>query len=113
MTHREEVLKKINSELEKLSDEELDAVAGSSFNETAADSFELYDHGLLKDYHNAVVTGAQWNKISSEVDKAWHKAGVDVITKPFGDNEYKIDGKIVTRNTALEQLDKKFDRIKL
>ena len=45
--NREENLKKINAELELLSDEELDNVAGGTIGETAGDSQILYDHGLM------------------------------------------------------------------
>ena len=47
MSTREEKIKKINDELEKLSDEELDGVAGGTSLETYADGDELVKRGLL------------------------------------------------------------------
>ena len=46
MTTREENLKKINDELEQLTDEELENVAGGTYNNTAADSRALNELGL-------------------------------------------------------------------
>ncbi len=47
MATREENLKKINEELEKLSDEELEGVAGGTRLENYTDGHELYKRGLL------------------------------------------------------------------
>ncbi|MBR0260686.1 MAG: hypothetical protein IJQ85_02720, partial [Selenomonadaceae bacterium] len=46
MATREENLKKINDELELMSDEELEQVAGGTYNNTAADSRALNELGL-------------------------------------------------------------------
>ena len=47
MANREENLKKINSELEMLNDEQLDEIAGGTIGQTAGDSQILYDYGLM------------------------------------------------------------------
>ena len=54
MATREENLKKLNDELEKLSDEQLDNVAGGTVLESFGDGNNLYDRGLIsyKDSRN-------------------------------------------------------------
>ena len=47
MTNREENLKKINEQLEQLTDEQLEQVAGGTIPQTAEDSQFLYKHGLV------------------------------------------------------------------
>ena len=47
MSTREENIKKINTELEKLSDDELEKVAGGTYYETQLDGIELCKRGLL------------------------------------------------------------------
>ena len=46
MANREENIKKINAELEMLTDDELENVAGGTYNNTAADSRALNELGL-------------------------------------------------------------------
>lgn len=87
---------------------ELDFIAGGSAGETARDSFELFDHGLLNDHWNAASMMVDWGNLSSKVDSAWAKAGIQVTTKPFADNVYKKDGKVIPRDEALEHLNKNF-----
>ena len=92
---------------------ELDYVAGGTISETADDSFELYDRGLLKDHYNAAEMAVEWKTLSAKVDDAWRKAGIDVITKPFGGNVYKQNGKTLTRDEAMEHLKKNFTQVPL
>lgn len=87
---------------------ELDFVIGGSMGETAKDSFELYDHGLLKDHWCPGSMAFNWKSLSAKVDAAWAKAGIQVISNPFGDNVYKKDGKRITRDDALKHLDDNF-----
>ena len=47
MANREENLKKINAELEQLSDEELEKVAGGGFSDIIRDGMQLYLRGKL------------------------------------------------------------------
>ena len=112
MSNREDNLKKINAELEKLSDEELDNVAGSSLAETARDSKILYDHGLMDDYSYSdfSIIGI-WLKRSAQVDAGWAKAGITSVTKPFGGNKYFKDGKEISRDDAIKIVKSKFKRI--
>ena len=61
MATREENLKKINAELEQMSDEELEQVAGGTYNETAADSRFLNDLAGLTDHYGA-ARAFTWRK---------------------------------------------------
>lgn len=47
MATRDDNLKKINAELEQMSDEELEQVAGGTIGQTAGDSKILYDYGIM------------------------------------------------------------------
>ena len=85
MATHEENLKTINDELEKMSDEELDQVAGGNRIETFQDGNELYKRGLISE-DDALS--------SSKVREAIHKLGYNYVDhggiKDFGgkDNEY-------------------------
>ena len=83
---------------------ELDFVAGGSAAETAKDSFELWDRMLMDDHYGSAGIMIKWNEKSRNVDKAWAKAGVEVITKPFGSIELlaRIRAALRHRRTALD-----------
>ena len=53
MENREENIKKINAELEQLNDEQLEQIAGGTYNETAADTRFLNDLAGLCDRFGA------------------------------------------------------------
>lgn len=91
---------------------ELDFVAGGSAAETAKDSFELWDRMLMDDHYGSAGIMIKWNEKSRNVDKAWAKAGVEVITKPFGSNVYRINGQEVDRDQALEHLKTNFTQLR-
>ena len=92
MATREENLKKINAELEQLSDEELEKVAGGETAETADDSRFLN-----------ILTGkcdryGEWRieheGHTAEIEKAWAYAGVEAHLNSFNNcyarpNKYK------------------------
>ena len=101
MATREENLKKINAELELMSDDELDAVAGGTYNETAADSRFLNDLAGLTDRYGAGRAFFEDAKISKEVTIAWNKVGIGVYTSWGGSNTYFKDGKQITRQEAI------------
>ena len=111
MANREENLKKINSELEKLSDEELEGVAGGTIGQTAGDSKILYDYGLMDRYYGTIPVMFYWGSKSAEVDAGWSKAGITCVTKPFGNNQYFKDGKEISRGEAYAHLKANFTRI--
>ena len=64
MATRDENLKKINAELEQLSDDELEQVAGGSIPQTAEDSKFLYEHGLVDEKHGVVAMTFKWKTFS-------------------------------------------------
>ena len=114
MANREENLKKINAKLEKMSDEELEQVAGGYVGETAGDSKFLYSYGLMDDYHNVPHTIAHWKSDSAAVDSGWSKAGITCVTKLFAwqDNQYFLNGKEISRDEAHKIVEEKFQKIR-
>ena len=113
MATREENLQKINDELEMMSDEELDQVAGGTFEETAEDSQLLYKHGFLDSWYDAFFSlPLRWITFSKEVDKGWAKAGITCCTSPVGANKYWRNGKQISREDALLYAESKFKRIR-
>lgn len=112
MATREENLKKINDELEKLSDDELEQVAGGNDGWTAVDSTILYAYGLVDDYHGYFHTGLHWKSDSAAVDSGWAKAGITSVTKPWGDNQYFMGGEEITRDQAITHLKANFKQIR-
>ena len=114
MATREENLKKISAELEKLSDEELEQVAGGSIPQTAEDSQFLYKHGILDNWHGSFAMAFKWGTYSKEVDDGWSKAGIICVTtpNPLKDNLYFKDGKPISRAEAYDIVEKKFKMIR-
>ncbi|MBE8953094.1 MAG: hypothetical protein SR1Q7_08120 [Quinella sp. 1Q7] len=100
MATREENLKKINTELEAMSDEELSMVAGGKVGETSDDSDFLCDYGLMDHSYNDIETSIGWPSVSAEVDAGWAKAGITCVTKPSGDNQYFMGGQQISRDEA-------------
>ena len=112
MATREENLKKINDELEMMSDEELEKIAGGTFEETAEDSQLLYKHGLLDNWYDPISLTLRWITFSKEVDKGWAKAGITCCTSPCGANKYWRNGKQISREDALLYVSSKIKRIR-
>ena len=110
MATREENLKKINDELEIMSDEELEQVAGGRFDETTFDSHLLYDYGIVSEWHDEGLL-FHWKSHSAEVDAGWSKAGITCVTKPFSKNQYFAGSKEISRDEAVKILKQKFTRI--
>ncbi len=110
MSTREENLKKINDELEQLSDEELDNVAGGTYLESADDAKKFQKLGV-KIYDNDIIgipvlTHNEFVKLRD----AFNKYGVTI--KDNGGlakgNEYYINDKLVTREEAWKHIEKQF-----
>ena len=95
--------KKIEN-METMSEDELDNVAGGTPGETAEDSKLLYEHGLLNDYHGWWHTSFNWKTDSAEVDAAWAKAGITCVKKPGFKNKYFKDGEKISREEAIAHL---------
>jgi len=81
MATREEQLKKINAELETMSDEELSMVAGGTKTETANDSRFLNSlNGSCDRYGEYKVSSSTPGSASrlEEIKKAWSTVGIEV-----------------------------------
>lgn len=111
MATREENIKKVNDALETMSDDELDQVAGGTYNNTAADSRILNKMGfdieaksandLFWDMGGTRQTAAEVNKIFGQyniyVDQSWGAV----------DNVYYKNGQQITREAAFKELAKR------
>ncbi len=110
MANREENIKKINDELELMSDEELDQVAGGSWKSTAGDTRFLNDLAGLCDRFGATAGFFKFGTVSDEATKGWSKIGIQVNTSWFGENYYYLEGKPIRREEALDYALKKFGK---
>ena len=105
MATREENIKKISTELEKLTDEELDGVAGGTYNNTAADTRALNDMGF--DIERRSANDCFWipnnNAAQADVAKIFNKFGVSV-DQSWGavDNKYYYGGNQISRQQAFQ-----------
>lgn len=95
---------------EVMSQEELENVAGGTYNQTAADSRFLHDLNGSTDGYSAGSAFFIHSKISREVTAAWSKLGISVDTS-WGcpDNKYYLDGKEITRREAINYACKKYN----
>lgn len=109
MANREENLKKINAELEMLSDEELENVAGGCWYETSNDSKFLNvllrgtEHHRCDRYGRAKIA---WGYDKDVID-SWSSVGIRM--KPYGatlHNEYFLNGKQISRDEAWAHAEK-------
>ena len=110
MVSREENLKKINAEIEKLDDEELENVAGGTYLESANDAKKFQEHGV-KIYDNDIIgipvlTHNEFVKLRD----AFNKYGVTIKDNGglINSNEYYINNKLVTREEAWKHIEKQF-----
>ncbi|MBR5913285.1 MAG: hypothetical protein IKZ58_02820 [Selenomonadaceae bacterium] len=120
MATREENLKKINDDLEKLSDEELEQVAGGSYAQTVRDAFFM--KALLNGTENApkeptlhtALLGIirSYNVDKEAVQKAWDVLGIDFKEHDFGNNDYIVreTGKSLTQAQAWTYASKRMGR---
>ena len=97
---------------EKLTDEELDNVAGGTVGQTVVDSDLLYDYGLVDDYHGNTHTFFHWKSDSAVVDGGWAKAGITCVTKFDKNNKYFMDGKEITHDEAVAHVKANFQKIR-
>ena len=103
MATREENMKKINDELEAMSDEQLEKVAGGNRDELALDTQLFNTMGQrFKAYTLEDITDANVNGISAKITSLYSKLGIQVSYNDFGASTYKVDGKATTRNKAVE-----------
>ena len=110
MANRDENLKKINDELEKLSDEELEKVAGGTWGQTAGDTRFLNDLAGLCDRFGQTAGFFKFGTVADEACKGWSKIGIQVNPGWYSGNAYYLDGQRITRKEAFEYALKKFGK---
>jgi len=111
MANRDENIKKINDELNKLSDDDLEKVAGGTYNNTAADSRILNKMGFKIEGQSAwdlFWSQQGFRDTANEVNKVFSKAGVSV-DQAWGavTNRYYYGGEEITREKAFKILAEK------
>ena len=114
MATREENLKKINDELEKMSDDELEQVAGGFLCETSDDSkflnTLLQGHPAQPDRYGRFKSFFKDTKITA----AWLAVGIDFSSSSTGFNDYKLKGRPISqtkaREHAMEVMNKHLER---
>jgi len=113
MSNREENLKKINDELEKLSDEELENVSGGTCYESADDSRFL--NVLLNGtkYHHCDRYGSTrlWfdtGDATNDIINSWKSLGINayLCNNTLTKNHYYLNGKEITRDEAWAHAEK-------
>ena len=110
MANREKNIKKINDELELMSDEELEQVAGGTYKETAGDTRFLNDLAGLCDRFGATKALFYPGIVEDEACKGWSKIGITVSAGVFGSNAYYLDGQKISRQEAFKYACDKFGR---
>ena len=105
MATREDKLKKINAELETMSDEELSMVAGGTKTETANDSRFLNSlNGSCDRYGTYKVSPSTPGSDArrEEIKNAWAKVGIKATLAVEYDwqNRYFLDGREITQEEA-------------
>lgn len=78
----------------------MNTVTGGTFIETASDSHCLYDRHLMREQYNFLDLMFDWKDLSKRVDEGWRNAGIISVTRPFTNNEYHMDGKLISRKEA-------------
>ena len=107
MATREENIKAINAELERMSENELEQIAGGSRSECAADSHRLAKFSLMRSYSSDSFLGG---KHDNELRIAWNYVGIDIeihtgnIFTGGKANKYRLDGKEITQAEAWQHL---------
>ena len=108
MANRDENLKKINAELEMLTDDELENVAGGTFNNTAADSRILNKMGFDikgRSANDLFWSQSKFRDTAHKVNLIFSNVGISV-DQSWGavSNRYYFDGKEISREQAFKIL---------
>lgn len=106
MTTREENIKKINDELEKLSDDELDQVAGGTYLESANDARRFQEIGV-KIFSNEILgVPILQHEEFVKLRNAFKDYGVTIKDNGglVNENQYFIGGKEVSREDAWKHI---------
>ena len=106
MATRDEKLKKINAELEAMSDDELSMVAGGTKYETADDSRFLNSlNGSCDRYGASRFPGSDY--FNEEIENAWKTVGITAklssgsnLCQSGDPNEYYLNGERITQEAA-------------
>ena len=85
----------------KITEKELNMVAGGTFGETAFDSEALHFKGYMDEEFSSWDMMFHWLTYSAKVDEGWAKAGITSVTCPFDLNRYYVNGKRISRDTAM------------
>ena len=115
MSTREENIKKINDELEMLTDEELENVAGGTNVESADDSKFLNSLLAGTRYHQCKCYSAKdlADDIETRLDVllSWESVGIEVKLGDSSKNLYLLNGKEISRDAALAHAKKTVGKI--
>ena len=84
----------------KITEKELNMVAGGTFGETAFDSEALHFKGYMDEEFSSWDMMFHWLTYSAKVDEGWAKAGITSVTRPFSANKYFKDGKEISEDMA-------------
>ena len=90
---------------EKLSDDELEKVAGGTWGQTADDSRFLNSlNGSTDRYGATKISLTPGTKIEEEVQRGWATVGIDFHWHggAVSDNEYYLNGKKISQSEARE-----------
>lgn len=106
MTTREENIKKINENLEQLTDDELEQVAGGTYNNTAADSRILNKMGFNiqgKSADDLFWSQSKFRDTAHQVNKIFNGFGISV-DQSWGavTNRYYFGGEEITCEQAFK-----------
>ncbi|MBR3623034.1 MAG: hypothetical protein IKN43_06775 [Selenomonadaceae bacterium] len=105
MANREEILKKINLELNKLSDEELEQVAGGNAEQTSNDSRFLNSLNGSTDRYGPERIAWSFGIHNAEIEKGWATVGIKATVYfacgGFGkSNRYYLNGREISQEEA-------------
>ena len=105
MANREEILKKINAELEMMSDEELENVAGGNAEQTSNDSRFLNSLNGSTDRYGPERIAWSFGIHNAEIERGWATVGIKAevyfACGAFGrHNRYYLNGKQITQEEA-------------
>lgn len=105
MANREEILKKINVELEQLSDEQLEQIAGGNAEETSNDSRFLNSLNGSTNRYGPERIAWSFGVHNAEIEKGWATVGIKAevyfACGGFGRrNRYYLNGRQITQEEA-------------
>ena len=112
MATREENIKKINYDLEKLSDEQLEQVAGGAtvFGIASMSQF-LYDYGLVDNWRGPTGTIFHQPSMWKMVTEGWAKAGIK-FDDSSSEDKFILDGKQISYNEAVNHVKANFKQVR-